>query len=91
MAPDDVVAATAITFGQLAGTLLETSTLLLPAATTTLVPRDTALAIALLKVVEQVPMPPSDRLITLAGVGLAGTPDTVPPEAHTIASAISDR
>src|SRR5688500_13110145 len=29
-------------------------------------------------------------LTTLAGVALAGTPDTVPPEAHTMASAMSE-
>src|SRR5215213_7022480 len=29
-------------------------------------------------------------LTTLAGVGLAGTPETVPPDAHTIASAMSE-
>ncbi|MNS94372.1 hypothetical protein D3C72_1285870 [compost metagenome] len=41
-APAEVVAATAITFGQFAGTDEDTLVLLLPAATTTVVPRPTA-------------------------------------------------
>ncbi|MNN92365.1 hypothetical protein D3C81_2106370 [compost metagenome] len=45
-APADVVAATAMTLAQLAGTEDETLVLLLPAATTTVVPRETAPLIA---------------------------------------------
>ena len=36
------------------------------------------------------PEPPRDMLMTSAGFGLAGTPATVPPAAHTTASAMSD-
>jgi len=45
-APAEVVAATAITLAQLAGTDEDTLVLLLPAATTTVVPRLTAPLIA---------------------------------------------
>ena len=64
--------------------------LALPAATTTTVPRLRAVLMAFCIVVPQAPLPPSDRLITRAGLGLAGTPVTVPPEAHTMPSAMSE-
>ncbi len=90
MAPAEVVAATAITLAQLAGNEPDTLAALLPAATTTVVPRETAPLIALCIVDEQVPPPPSDMLMTSAALGLAGTPLTVPPEAQMMASAMSD-
>ena len=36
------------------------------------------------------PLPPKLMLITSAGLAFAGTPDTEPPEAQIIPSAISD-
>src|SRR5512138_1266398 len=41
-------------------------------------------------VVPHGPPPPSERFATRAGFGFAGTPETVPPDAHTSPSAISD-
>lgn len=75
---------------QLAGLLLLALVASLPAATTITVPRPRAPVIALCVVVSQAPVPPSDMLITCARVAIAGTPDTVPPDAQTIASAMSD-
>jgi hypothetical protein len=66
------------------------STLSLPAATTTTAPRERALLIAFCVVLSQAPVPPSDRLSTRALLALAGTPVTVPPEAQTMASAMSE-
>jgi hypothetical protein len=62
----------------------------LPAAITTTVPRDRAELIAFWVVVSHAPWPPKDKLITRATLVLAGTPLTLPPEAHTIASAMSE-
>ena len=84
------LAATAITLLQLAGEAPDTLTLSLPAAMTSTVPRDTALLIAFWEVVPQEPLPPRLRLMTLAGVALAGTPLTLPPEAQMIASEMSE-
>ena len=39
---------------------------------------------------EQLPVLPSERLITRAGLAFAGTPETLPPEAQTMASAMSE-
>ena len=64
--------------------------LLFPADTTTTLPRDTAPSMAVWKVELQEPPPLRDRLITSAGVALAGTPDTVPPDAHVMAAAMSE-
>src|SRR5688500_12601468 len=55
----------------------------------TTVPRPTALLIAFWYVLSHEPPPPSDMLMTFAGVGLAGMPLTVPPDAQMIASAMS--
>jgi hypothetical protein len=38
----------------------------------------------------QAPAPPRLRLITFAGVALPGTPETVSPAAHRIASMMSE-
>ena len=84
------VAATAMTFWQLAGTEVDTFVLLLPAATPTVVPRPTAALIAFWYVAEHEPPPPSDMLMTSAGVALAGAPLTVPPDAQVIPSAMSE-
>jgi serine protease len=46
--------------------------------------------IALCVVESHDPPPPSEILSTLAGFALAGTPETVPPEVQTIASAMSE-
>ena len=54
------------------------------------VPRPTAPSIAVCIVALHEPLPPRLRLITSAGLALAGTPLTLPPEAQTIASAISE-
>ena len=86
------MAPTLITLAQLAGLKLAALALLLPAATTTVVPRETAPLIAswVAPLVEQAPPPPRLMLITWAGFGLAGMPATVPPEAQTMASAMSE-
>ncbi len=75
---------------QFAGVKPEASELLLPAATTTTVPAASAELIAFWLAVSQGPVPPRLRFSTRAGLGLAGTPGTDPPEAQTIASAMSD-
>ena len=85
-----VVAATATTPAQLAGLKFAALAAELPAATTTTAPRAMAPLTAACVVVSQAPPPPSDRLITRAGVALAGAPATVPPEAQVIASAMSE-
>ncbi len=85
-----VVAPTATTLLQLAGLALETLVLSLPAAITRVVPRETAPLIAAWVVLPQAPLPPRLRLIASAGLALAGTPLTVPPEAQMIASAMSE-
>ena len=54
----------------------------LPAATTITVPLARAVLMAFCVVVSQAPEPPSDMLITLAGLALAGKPETLPPEAQ---------
>ena len=84
--------ATFTTLLQLAGVKPEALALLLPAATTTVVPRPTALLIAFWVVVSQEPLPPSDMLMTSAALAAlrVGTPETVPPEAQMMASAMSD-
>src|SRR5687768_10039357 len=90
--PADVLAPTVITLRQLAGWKFAALALLLPAATTTVTPRETAPLIALWKVELQAPLPPRLRLITTALlVPTAGTPATAPPEAQVIASAMSTR
>src|SRR5438270_14057221 len=66
------------------------SPLLLPAATMTTVPRDNAALIAFCMLVSHAPPPPKLRFRTRAGLALAGTPGTAPPEPQTIASAMSD-
>src|SRR5690606_7514123 len=75
---------------QLAGLELDALVFSLPAATTTTVPLERAVLIAACVVDEQEPPPPSDMLITSAGYGFDGTPVTEPPDAHTIASAMSE-
>ena len=62
----------------------------LPAATTTVVPRLRAPLMAACVDVRHEPAPPSDMLITVAGVALAGTPATLPPDAHSIAASMSE-
>ena len=84
------VAATVTTPAQLAGLELLALMFSLPAATMTTVPRERALLIAVWVVVPQAPPPPSDMLITRAGLALAGTPLTVPPDDQMIASAMSE-
>src|SRR6185503_9951301 len=84
------VAATVMTPAQLAGWNPEALALEFPADTTTVVPRLLAELIARRYVCEHVPLPPRLRLMTLAGLALAGTPRTVPPDAQTIASAMSE-
>ncbi len=79
-----------MTLLQLAGEALDTFILSLPAAITTTEPRDTALLIAFWKVLPHEPLPPRLRLMTLAGVALAGTPLTLPPDDQTMASAMSE-
>ena len=78
-----------ITPEQLAGEKFAALALLLPAATTTTVPRPRAPLMAACVVLSQLPPPPSDMLITRAGFGLAGRPLTVPPEAQVMPSAMS--
>ena len=84
------MAATVTTPEQFAGEKLDALALLLPAATTTDAPRERAELIAFCVVVPQDPPPPSEMLITLAGLAFAGTPATAPPDAQTIASAMSE-
>lgn len=62
----------------------------LPAATTTVVPRFTAAVMALWVAEVQAPLPPRLMLMTLATLALAGTPETVPPEAQVMASMMSE-
>ena len=87
--PWRVVEATVITPAQLAGVALLAFTLLLPAATTT-APRARAELMAAWLVLSQAPEPPSERFNTLAGVALAGAPDTAPPDAQIMPSAMSE-
>src|SRR6059058_1457416 len=84
------VAATTIVPAQLAGLLLLAFCASLPAATTTTVLRERALLIAFWVVVSQAPLPPSDMLITCARAAIAGTPETVPPDAQIMPSAMSE-
>ncbi len=84
------VAATVTTPEQFAGEKLAALALLLPAATTTDAPRERAELIAFCVVAPQDPPPPSEMLSTFAGLALVGTPDTVPPDTQTIASAMSE-
>ena len=88
-APARVVAATVMTPLQLAGVKPLELAFELPAATTTTVPRERAPSMAVCMAMPHAPEPPRLRLITSAGVGLAGTPLTLPPDAHTTASAMS--
>ncbi|KRA14875.1 hypothetical protein ASD69_18540 [Lysobacter sp. Root604] len=76
---------------QPAGEAPLTSILLLPAAATTMEPLATAVLTAACQVgvSEQGKSPPSERLITSAGLALAGAPATLPPEAQTMPSAMS--
>ncbi len=90
-APCRVVEATETTFEQLPGLKPLTLALELPAATTTVVPRLTAELMALWYVEEQLPLPPRLMLMTSAGLALDGTPLTLPPDAQTMPSAMSDR
>ena len=83
-------AATVTTPVQLAGEKFAALALLLPAATITDAPRERAEVMALCVVESQEPPPPSEMLSTLAGLAFAGTPDTEPPDVHTMASAISE-
>ena len=53
-------------------------------------PRERAELMAFCVVVSQAPLPPSEMLSTLAGLAFAGTPETVPPEVQTMASAMSE-
>src|SRR5687767_1719679 len=87
--PWRVVAATVTTPAQLAGVKPLALAFELPAATTTIVPRDRAPSMAFCIEMPQEPEPPRLRLMTSAGVWLAGTPLTLPPEAQTTASAMS--
>ena len=77
---------------QLAGVKFAASAFELPAATTTVVLRLRALLIAACMSGVEVhgAPPPRLMLMTLAGDGFAGTPLTVPPEAQTTASLMSD-
>src|SRR5688572_33289839 len=88
--PERFTEATVTTPEQFAGEKLPALALLLPAATITEAPRVRAELIAFCVVLSQPPSPPSEMLITFAGLALAGTPDTVPPEVHTMASAMSE-
>jgi hypothetical protein len=84
------VAATVMTLVQLAGEYLEALSLSLPAATTTVVPRFTAPLIAVWVAEVQAPEPPRLMLMTLATLVLAGTPETLPPDAQVMASMMSE-
>jgi hypothetical protein len=84
------VAATVTTPEQFAGEKFDAFALLLPAATITDAPRDLAELIAFCVVAPHDPPPPSEMLRTFAGLAFAGTPDTAPPDVHTIASAMSE-
>ena len=53
-------------------------------------PRERAELMAFCVVLSQGPIPPSEMLSTFAGLAFAGTPDTLPPELHTMASAMSE-
>src|SRR5688572_13657004 len=81
---------TVMTSLQLAGEKPAASAEELPAETTTLVPRPFAAVYAACSATLHAPPPPRLRLMTSAGVALAGTPATVPPEAHVTASMMSD-
>jgi hypothetical protein len=89
--PVRVVAATVTTPVQLPGVTADASMALLPAATTMAVPRPIAALMAVCSEVGHGELPPSDRLSTRAGVALAGTPATAPPDPHTIASVMSEK
>ena len=89
--PEESTAATVSASSQLAGVNPAASAPLLPAATTTTAPRDRASAMAEAYSAGQVlDPPPSDRFRIFAGVGLAGTPGTVPPAAQRMPSATSE-
>lgn len=78
-------------FEQFAGVKPEALALLLPAATATLAPRETAPLMAVWYTLGHVALaPPRLRLMTFAGFALAGTPGTDPPEAQVMASAMSE-
>ena len=83
------VAATVTTLAQLAGVKLVASALLLPAATTTVVPTATMSLMADCWVTPQAPDPPRLRLMTAAGLGLVVTPATARPAAQRIPSMMS--
>src|SRR5438094_513392 len=85
------MAATVITPGQLAGATVFASAPQLPAATTTMASWARASEMADAYSGRQLfasPVP-SETLITLAGVGLGGTPGTLPPAAQRMPSAAS--
>lgn len=63
---------------------------LLPAAATTVVPRPIASSMADWTNGWQVTEDDNERLMTSAGLGLAGIPGTSPPEAQVMAAATSD-
>ena len=79
-----------MTPAQLAGEMPLVPELALPAATTTVAPFARAALMAFCEVIPQVPAPPSDRLMTLAGWVFSGKPPTEPPAAQTMASATSE-
>ena len=62
----------------------------LPAAATSAAPWSRAALIASCMLLLQAPGLPSDRLITLAGFGLAGTPSTATPAAQRMPSMMSE-
>ena len=88
--PSGFVATTLTTPEQLAGVDVDRGADSLPAATTTVEPREVAKSIALANVDEQRAVPPRDRLITFAGFGLSGTPETLPPAAQMMPSEMSE-
>src|SRR5687768_10959123 len=74
---------------QLPGWKPEESALSLPAAMITVEPAATAASIALWVESRQLPGPPSDRLITFAGLRLLGMPAIGRPAAQRMASLMS--
>src|SRR3954465_1355299 len=77
--PERFTDATVTTPEQFAGVSCEALWFSLPAATMMLAPRERAELMAFCVVVSQAPMPPSEMLITLTGLAVAGTPLPPPP------------
>ncbi|CAB4587591.1 unannotated protein [freshwater metagenome] len=88
--PSRPVAPTLTTPSQLPGANIDAFDEALPAAAITTAPRLIAPSIASCNEAGHADSTANDRLITFAGVALAGAPSTAPPEAHVMEAAMSE-